>query len=398
MSPIFDLGGHGPRLNKMAKMLQDSKGAVVACEDAIGIAQELSLHHMTAAIPYVAWLQTADAKGVSNQWRQAVSESLGTIELALAKNYVQAYDDTTENLRSSRDTLAGSYPGSDSNQPVKVRRPDGSYEEISVQELNQRRTADLNDRIGARESDRSVLGVRGSNSAATKKIDVYCDRGSVKAFDTEHVVRLKARDDLMDKIAADLQAWLKADDFIEKALGRYDENASVDSGDGMRCAGQLKTILEQIASAPKGRQWYAALDLFTPAKKNLVWTVLSLNNAAVSQELQGALAPLTKTATPGEAQVQAAQSNADNQKGWSDFAGALSKLTKTLSAADKIGKEGDALNGIRKPGTGGTRIRTCRSARRRMTVRWAFCSWHWCSISRTCHRPSVKSPAPRPRR
>ena len=63
---------HGPRLKKITQCLEDKKGAVIACEDAVGIAQELSLHHLTAAIPYIEWLKSIDSedtfnKGVTNQ-------------------------------------------------------------------------------------------------------------------------------------------------------------------------------------------------------------------------------------------------------------------------------------------------------------------------------------------
>ncbi|WP_317629317.1 T6SS effector BTH_I2691 family protein, partial [Variovorax boronicumulans] len=78
---------HGPRLKKIAELLQVNRGAVVACEDAIGIAQELSLHHLTAAIPYVAWLKKVDDEdedprnsSVTNQWKQTAGESIKTLE------------------------------------------------------------------------------------------------------------------------------------------------------------------------------------------------------------------------------------------------------------------------------------------------------------------------------
>ncbi|MGK4845914.1 hypothetical protein, partial [Salmonella enterica] len=116
-----------------------------------------------------------------------------------------------------------------------------------------------------------------------------CDMSRVEEFNNEHKKKLGERDAVMDRIAGDLVQWLKADGLTHVALGRYSETASIYSGDGSRCAGQLCSILLQLDNSPKGRAWYSALDTFTPGKKNLVWRMLSLNNAEISQEMQAAL-------------------------------------------------------------------------------------------------------------
>uniref|UniRef100_UPI0031587144 T6SS effector BTH_I2691 family protein n=2 Tax=Variovorax sp. S12S4 TaxID=3029170 RepID=UPI0031587144 len=302
------------------------------------MAMELSLHHLTAATPYVDWLKATDDKGISNQWKQAASESVRTMRLALAHKAVEAYDDATDRLRDTKEALSGSYPGSDSHQPVKLRRADGTYEEVSIAELNRRRAAELDTRIGARESDRSVLGSQAASADALARIAGYCDVGAVAAFDALHKTELGKRDELMDKLAIDLHAWLKADALTERALGRYSDKAGIDSGDGARCAGQLCAILLQIDSAPKGRQWYAALDPFTPGSKNLVWRMLSLNNAEISTELHAALELLTVPLPPAGLEVHNAEENARQQKSYATVLAALGQLGKTLGASDKINK------------------------------------------------------------
>jgi hypothetical protein len=78
----------------------------------------------------------------------------------------------------------------------------------------------------------------------------------------------------------------------------YSDKPGKEDSDGARCAGQLCAILLQIDSTPKGRQWFAGLDPFQPDKKNLVWRMLSLNNAGISQELHAALAQLTHALPP----------------------------------------------------------------------------------------------------
>jgi hypothetical protein len=81
---------HGARLEKIAEHLKAGKGAVLACEDPIGVAQELALHHLTAAIPYIAWLKETDGADasnpkVTNQWKQAASETIKAMEAAFQK-------------------------------------------------------------------------------------------------------------------------------------------------------------------------------------------------------------------------------------------------------------------------------------------------------------------------
>ena len=329
---------HGPRLRKMVDFLKAHKGAVVACDDPLGIAMELSLHHLTAAVPYVDWLKTTDGKGVSNQWKQAASESVRTMRLALAHKAVEAYDDATDRLKNTKEALVGGYPGSDSHQPVKLRRADGTYEEVSLAELNRRRAAELDTHIGARESDRAVLGSQAASADALARVAGYCDMGAVAAFDALHKTELGKRDALMDRLAVDLHAWLQADALTERALGRYNDKAGIDSGDGARCAGQLCAILLQIDSAPKGRQWYAALDLFAPGTKNLVWRMLSLNNAEISAELHAALELLTTPLPPAGLEVNHAEELAREQKAYGTAMAALGQLSKTLGASDKINK------------------------------------------------------------
>jgi hypothetical protein len=347
---------HAPRLKKMAQYLADNNGAVVACIDPIGIAQELSLHHLTAATDYVKWLKQADAKGVSNLWKQATAVSIGTIEAALGKKALETYDGKTESLdRAAQNLQDGNYTaGAAGGQSMRVAKPGGGHEEVSSKEFNRRRAQEMRDEASARRLDRKLLGVEGS-AAARHRIDMFTSRSDIATFLDLHTQQIEARDKLMDSIASDLRAWLEADDFLGKALARYNENAAIDTGDGIRCAGQLRAILEQIASAPKGRQWYGQLELFTPSKKNLVWRVLSLNNAAISAELQSALASLTTPVTPKEvrALLQSAENTHASSQRWSDMNAAISKLSKTLGAADKIGKEIDTLyQQERKAGTG----------------------------------------------
>ncbi|WP_354686776.1 T6SS effector BTH_I2691 family protein [Cupriavidus necator] len=278
-------------LEGIRKFLLDNKGAVVACEDAIGIAQELSLPHLSAAIPYMDWLKETHSNKVSNEWKDSASRSIQTIKVALEKQVISTYDGQTENLRDVHERMGEHYPGSDSPMPVRLPRPDGTYELISVQELNRRRREAIQKDIDTRVAGRGEVEKK-ANEDALGKIAANCDMAAVQAFDALHEKQIEKRDKLLDRLADDLIVWLKADSFIDNALARYSKTAPIESGDGMRCAGQLCAILLQLDNSSRGRDWYSALDTFSPGKKNLVWRMLSLNNAQVSQELVAALKQL----------------------------------------------------------------------------------------------------------
>jgi hypothetical protein len=329
---------HGPRLRKIVQYLQKFGGAVVACDDPIGIAQELSLHHLTAAIPYVSWLQQTDAQGVSNQWKQAASASVQTIDAALARRVITAYDDETESLEYSREAMEDHYPGSDSHEPVRWRRPDGEVDPISVAELNRRRREKIAGQIEERENIRAHVGDSASDDAR-RQVDALCDRAAIAAFDRLHLAEIKKRDDLLDQLAEDLQGWLKSDALIDRAFGRYNPLTGIDSGDGRRCAGQLCAILLQVDSSPKGRQWYGALDAFSADKRNLVWRMLSLNNAEISTEMQTALGTLNGAFPPAGKEAESEEHFGHAQRSYNAAIYALSLMTKTLAAADKFNKE-----------------------------------------------------------
>ncbi|MGC0099305.1 T6SS effector BTH_I2691 family protein [Ralstonia pseudosolanacearum] len=164
---------HGQRLEGMRKFLQDNKGAVVVCEDALGIAQELSLHHLTAAIPYVAWLKETDKQGYSNAWKDSASRGIQIIKEAMEKKAITDYDDGTSRMREVRENMGSYYPGSDSGQPVRIRRTDGSYETISIQELNRRRQADLQKQIDERTA-KHADAVKDLGDEAKESVDAHC--------------------------------------------------------------------------------------------------------------------------------------------------------------------------------------------------------------------------------
>ena len=335
---------HGARLRKMVEFLTEHTGAVVACEDAIGIAQELSLHHLTAATAYVAWLKETDNTDpgnalVTNAWKHAASESIKTVRSAIYKKAMQLYDSETERLKNVHEVMGQrhAYPVG----TVMVEQKDGSPAEVPVKDLEAQRRTALQEEIAARESDRRLISDAESKAALQKTL-AHFDPARLEAFDKAHLAQVKERDKRMDKISEDLIAWLQADAFLVKTLGRYNRKPDgIDTGDGARCAGQLCAILETMDSSPRGRRWYAELQLFKDEPRNLVWRMASLNNEEISQELRRVMDTLRDTLPPATEvhDPQTAEESARQQRAWAAMATALSKIPKTLKGSQTLIKE-----------------------------------------------------------
>lgn len=339
---------HGPRLKKMMDLLVEGKGAVIACEDAFGMAQELALHHLTAASEYVAWLGEVDPADtmnpkVTNAWKQAASECIGTVEAAIYKRAMRVYDDKTEKLRETRDVLGHRHPypvGS-----VMQRGPDGSLHEVPVKDLEARNKEALDSQISARESDRRFIS-DAESARALRDTQAHYDVAALRRFDGEHLAQVKARDKRMNAITEDLIAWLNAPSFLESALGRYDRTPQgISTGDSARCVGQLCAILEPMDSSPRGRQWYAQLQIFDVHPRNLLWRIATLNNEQISDELLRVMDRIHNTVPPAIVMegVQGAEENARRQQAWAAMGAALAQIPKTLEGSQTIIDEVDKV-------------------------------------------------------
>jgi len=330
----YDLA-HGPRLREMLALLQGNKGAVVACDDPIGIAQELSMHHLTAATPYVSWLQERDAKGISNQCKQAAAESIHTLRLAMKKSMMTAYDGSIAATRRAATNIIDNPSGGNT---YKVSMPDSSIKVMTEREHNRYLHEKWVQEANRRDAERAEYDEKAMREILDKT-DAFCDLKAIATFNVLHSSKLKARDKLLDAVATDLHAWFEASALVDKALGRY--NPKVDPSihpDGHRCAGQLCALLMQVASAPKGRQWYSKRDPFKPGEKNLVWRMLSFNSKLTSEEIKVALAKLDDPLPPPWQAGKNAESNAQQQKSIATAASALDAMSKFIGGADKVEK------------------------------------------------------------
>lgn len=166
-----------------------------------------------------------DEQGYTNAWKDSAARSIQTIREAMEKKAITDYDDTTARMRDIGDTMGGHYPGSDSQQPVRLRRPDGTYETITVQELNRRRQAELRKQVEERTAKHED-GVKRIGEDVGSNLSKHCDMKAVTDFNKVHKEQLDKRDVRMNLIAEDLVHWLNADGLTDRALDLYSETAA----------------------------------------------------------------------------------------------------------------------------------------------------------------------------
>jgi len=339
---------HQERLHGMQAFLEDKEndGVVLVCEDAIGIAQEISLHHLTAGIPYAQWLEQRNARHTryetTNHWKISASESVTHLLNALHQAEVNKYDDKANDLHGrikiAQDRLAKDwYP---TERVHAVEQPDGSMGFISPKERAENGLSQMKAELKQIEQSRSHARSDIENAIFSGETPL-CDKPSLDAFAAEHKAEQARHEKLVNGIGNDLLAWLQSDALIKIALGRYNPDADIDKGDGIRFAGQVCAILQQIDNSQAGRLWLESLELFTPDEKNLVWRMLSYNNKLVSEELVEKLDTAFAEAPPHtDAELE---EEVDKNRYQDSIALFLTSLSHAPRAANRILQEIDTI-------------------------------------------------------
>jgi hypothetical protein len=110
---------HGTRLHKIAAYLKKHKGAVVACDDAIGIAQSLAMAHPLAVAPYELWSNTAPSdpdiikavanfSNMTNGWLAMAAGSIDQLLGAMKAGLLAGQGESLKQLQDMRDKVATS--------------------------------------------------------------------------------------------------------------------------------------------------------------------------------------------------------------------------------------------------------------------------------------------------
>jgi len=265
---------HGKRLGKMAEFLQTNKGVVAACNDAVGICQELGHLQSEAQATYGHWqVQQAVGfgKGVSNEW------------------VLQ----TTLNAQSLRDLV----------KKGAIQSVNAGYEESKMfhaplpHDPREREAA-----LATRNANREYNKKR-ELDAAIEKIDgefaKLFDQAAAKTFvDTAHQPAYDRLSALRDKLGTDQGHWLVSPAML-KEMGRYsNSDTKIDKpGGGANLSLQLAQCMAGLECNTWGRTWLKSVDVWGD---NALSRMLCFNNGAYLASLKQAIeqeAQATQAAT-----------------------------------------------------------------------------------------------------
>ncbi|KQX34445.1 T6SS effector BTH_I2691 family protein [Variovorax sp. Root434] len=229
--PTYD-NAHGKRLRKMAEFLQVHKGAVVACNDAIGICQELGHLQSEVQVTYAHWqVHQADGfgAGVTNEWVLQTAVSAQSLRGLIEKGAV---------------TLVNK--GYEESKMFYAPLPHDPRERASVL-ATRNENREYNRK---RELDEAMKEIDGKFA---KLFDVSSAQTFLK------FAHKTARDNLSalrDRLGFDHGNWLVSPE-IGKAMDRYSRNGDKVNklGGGTSLSLQLAQCMNNLESNTWGRTW-----------------------------------------------------------------------------------------------------------------------------------------------
>ena len=271
IGPTYD-NAHGKRLRKMAEFLQRHKGAVVACEDAVGIAQELGHLQSEAHAPYSHWqIEQASgfAKGVTNEWVLQTAVSAKGLRNLVKKGAFLAISTGYEESKGFHTPLP--------------RDPEARAAALAARNANR-------DRNRAQQE-----------ATVTQQMDAHFtrlfDEATATSFvDTVHKTVRDKVEALRSRLGEDQGRWLVSPSLF-KVMGRYSgKDTRVDRpGGGANLSLQLAQCLAGTESNDWGRRWLEQLDLWGD---NALSRTLCFNNLAHLASLRQALETEGQTGQP----------------------------------------------------------------------------------------------------
>jgi hypothetical protein len=221
------MAAHGPRLKKIAAHLQEKGGAVVACEDAIGITQELGHLQAEAQRIYTNWLAAASPghhKDVSNNWVfQTAIGAHGLIDLAQKGVITQ----------------------------VEKQFGESSHIHVPLPRDAQAAAAEQARRIAARETNRK-RELNQVSEAVKKYFDQTAADKIIATEQEQHQIAEKAK----AKLGVDQVEWLTSK-ALEKSIKTFsDKDSHVGRlGGGASLTKELAQCMAGTASNAQGEIW-----------------------------------------------------------------------------------------------------------------------------------------------
>ena len=266
--PTYD-NAHGKRLRKMAEFLQVHKGAVVACNDAIGICQELGHLQSEVQVTYAHWQvhrAAGFATGVTNEWVLQTAIGAQSLRDLIKKGAAISVNKGYEESKMFYAPLP--------NDPRE--RASALATRNENREYNKKRQLD--------ESIKEIDGKFSELFDATAA-EAFLEHAHKPAYD-----RLSA---LRDKLGHDQGNWLASEE-IWKAIDRYSgKDDRIDKlGGGASLSLQLAQCMVNLESHTWGRTWLQKIAVWDNHALSRMLCFNSATLKATYKEIDSAPKPL----------------------------------------------------------------------------------------------------------
>ena len=259
------MAAHGTRLKQMANFLQQNKGAVVACDDALGIAQELGHLQAEAQTDYTRWqLRQADgaATGVTNEWVYQTALCAQRLHNLIKQGAVSATEKRIKDWDKMLDQM------DQSGALLSRRNP-----EVAKRNAEVRAQARIN-----QQKERDA-----AKTAGDTEFNEYFDAASAKKILDSQKEEFGKCTSKLAELGTDQVAWLKSNK-LKLALGLYsgkDEKLNQHGGGGALALHLVAAMVGTEANSV-GQNWLKEQSLF--GDNPLAWA-LSFNSKTIQKLL-----------------------------------------------------------------------------------------------------------------
>ncbi|ANJ75402.1 hypothetical protein K6V72_16025 [Ralstonia insidiosa] len=253
---------HGIRLKQMAAFLQQNQGAVVACEDAMGITQELGHLQGEAQTVYTAWQAESSPgfdKSVSNEWVYQTAIGAQGLRDLVKKGAIKRASEHIDTWN-------------------KMRRPAPiAYRDAATRAREEARRDAAIARNQQAERDRAA-------AAGDAEFKELFDSVSAATIVEKQGEKYEATQNLQEMLGRDQVAWLDSAS-LKRAIALYSaKDAQVNqSGGGADLSLELAHCMSGTEANKAGKAWLAKVDLWDD---NVLGKTLSFNNAPYRQQMK----------------------------------------------------------------------------------------------------------------
>lgn len=257
---------HGLRLRQMADFLQRNKGAVVVCDDALGIAQELGHLQAEAQTGYTRWQlgqASGAAKDVTNEWVFQTALCAQRLHDLLKQGAISATEQRIKDWNKMLDHW--------DRPDIPIRNPDP---EIAKWRADIRAQARIN-----QEKERAA-----ARAAGDKEFNMYFDTESAASILAAQHDAFEQNKTKLAGLGGDQVGWLKSNS-LKMAMCLYsDKDTSLNQpGGGSALTLQLVAAMVGTEVNSVGQNWLKDQQLFGD---NPLALALSFNSKTIQKLLE----------------------------------------------------------------------------------------------------------------